>query len=472
MRNVFSSLIVLVLVLGIAGNALADVDWNNAAGDRRWDNPGNWSTGAVPTAADKTGIRNSGDGPIIDSVTTAQTKEMPIGDWSSSGALDITGGSLSVNGWCILGYGGADEGTLNVSGGTATIVGNNHLTVARAGTGNLNMSGGAIEVGDRLHVASNETGTGNITMTGGLITINDDLYAGEPGKAHINMSDGVISIEDRIRLGDGAGGEADLTMTGGSITLGGRMQIGWDNSLGELFLDGGTIEIGAYLQMGNNGSIDITGGTLIIDGDRIGATATNSIIPFINDGRITAYGGEGTLNVDYDTTNPGKTTLTARFDPNLPSVDAGEDKITWSGQAVTMDPNVANNDTAEPQGDLIYLWTAEPDGIGDPNLDVAITDADQEVASVTITKAAPTGDATVVMMTLTVTLPGEDPVKDAMTIDVYDDACLATKAAGQEVIDPTDTDANCITDFADFAVMATTWLDDYTLTGPIVKLKI
>jgi len=60
-------------------------------------------------------------------------------------------------------------------------------------------------------------------------------------------------------------------------------------------------------------------------------------------------------------------------------------------------------------------------------------------------------------------------VKDTMTIDVYDDACLAAKAAGPVEIDPTDFDENCITNFEDFAVMATTWLDDYTLTGPVAK---
>jgi hypothetical protein len=37
------------------------------------------------------------------------------------------------------------------------------------------------------------------------------------------------------------------------------------------------------------------------------------------------------------------------------------------------------------------------------------------------------------------------------------------------VIDPTDLDENCITNFADFAVMTTTWLDDYALTGPVAK---
>jgi len=160
---------------------------------------------------------------------------------------------------------------------------------------------------------------------------------------------------------------------------------------------------------------------------------------------------------------------TGPLDPNLPSVDAGADMITWSGQAVPMDPNVVNNDTTEPQGALTYLWTAEPNGIGDPDLDVAITDADTENASVTITKTAPTGDATLVTMTLAVTLEGKDPVTDTMTIDVYDDACLAAEAAGMLVLDPTDLDGNCITNFEDFAVMATTWLVDYTLTGPVVK---
>ena len=158
-------------------------------------------------------------------------------------------------------------------------------------------------------------------------------------------------------------------------------------------------------------------------------------------------------------------------DPNAPDVDAGDDMITWSGGAVPMDPNVVNNDTNEPQGTLTYLWTAEPNGIGDPNLDVVITDADQEDpnALVTITKTAPTGDATVVTMTLAVTLPGKDPVKDTMTIDVYDNSCLAAEAVGPVELDPTDIDGNCITNFDDFAVMATTWLYDYTSTGPVAK---
>ena len=42
-------LIVVIMLLGIVGNALAiDKNWNNNGGDRDWDNVSNWSAG-VPT---------------------------------------------------------------------------------------------------------------------------------------------------------------------------------------------------------------------------------------------------------------------------------------------------------------------------------------------------------------------------------------------------------------------------------------
>ena len=188
-----------------------------------------------------------------------------------------------------------------------------------------------------------------------------------------------------------------------------------------------------------------------------------------NPGRVWLRWDSGSLTDNWSFYAISELLTVGGGDPNLPDVDAGEDMISWSGAVVALDPNVVNNDTTEPQGDLEYLWTAEPDGIGDPDLDVAITGAATENASVTITKAEPTGDATVVTMTLSVTLPGKDPETDSMTIDVYDDACLAAKAAGPVELDATDIDGNCITAFPDFAVMAATWLDDYTLTEAVAK---
>ncbi len=349
MKNVLSLLVLLVLVSGMSGNALAvDTDWNNADGDRRWDNANNWGTGVVPTADDKAAVRNDGIGPIIDSSTTAVALQLPVGDQGRSGALDITGGSLTTSGWFIVGYNA--EGIFNVSGGTTTVVGGStDMTVGRAGTGHLNISDGSIEVGDKLYVGREAAGTGYITMTGGLITINDDLYA-QLGTTHINVSGGVIDIAERIFLGNGAGGEAHLTMTGGSITLGQLMAVGRQGASGDVHLDGGTLDIGEWLEMSDNASIDITGGTLIIDGDRISDGVERSIMPFINDGRIAAYGGNGTLYVDYDSTNSGKTTLTARLDKAMDPYPADGAKgvllneiLSWRAPR-----GIVNTDIADP----------------------------------------------------------------------------------------------------------------------------
>jgi len=188
------------------------------------------------------------------------------------------------------------------------------------------------------------------------------------------------------------------------------------------------------------------------------------------DGPITVEGGDGFEL--WATDNIGNAAhidavvidVEMYTDPNFPDVDAGGDMISWSGQDVAMDPTIVEAPGSDWTS-LTYLWTAEPD------LDVAITGADTENASVTITKAATTGDATVVTMTLAVNNEDRDgePVTDTMTIDVYDDSCLAAMAVGPVVFDQTDIDKNCITAFPDFAVMAATWLDDYALTEAIAK---
>ncbi len=72
-------------------------------------------------------------------------------------------------------------------------------------------------------------------------------------------------------------------------------------------------------------------------------------------------------------------------------------------------------------------------------------------------------------MTLAVNKEGIGQKKDSMTIDVYDDACVAALDLGLATIDTTDFDGHCISNLADFAVMAATWLDNYEPTGPVVK---
>jgi hypothetical protein len=151
-------------------------------------------------------------------------------------------------------------------------------------------------------------------------------------------------------------------------------------------------------------------------------------------------------------------------DPTLPGVDAGDDMITWSGEPVTLNATVTNN--TNPIMDLLYYWTADAASLADTNLTIVITNADQENVTVQVTKTFDTGDAVIVTMTLACNNvgSGKENVTDTVTIDVYDDACKAANADGMHKYDSTDLNKDCITDFEDFALMATAWLYDYTIT--------
>jgi hypothetical protein len=149
-------------------------------------------------------------------------------------------------------------------------------------------------------------------------------------------------------------------------------------------------------------------------------------------------------------------------DPNLPSVDAGVDMITWSGQQVQLDPNIVEKEGSD-WTNLTCAWSADPEDCVEFSYPNALA------PMVTITKS--TGNPSIVTLTLAVNNEGrvEPPVTDTMTIEVYDDSCLAAKAVGPVELDPTDIDGDCITAFEDFALMAITWFDDYSLKEPVPK---
>ena len=150
-------------------------------------------------------------------------------------------------------------------------------------------------------------------------------------------------------------------------------------------------------------------------------------------------------------------------DPNAPTIDAGSDKITWSGEPVTMNPNVVEK-AGSSWTDLTYAWTANPaTGV------VFVPDAGVESPTVTITKA--TGNPSAVVLKLEVNNSGRTGhgVIDTMQIDVYDTACKAAIGKGLAADNPTDLDGNCITDLADFAVFAADWLNGELMQAPVKK---
>ncbi len=170
-----------------------------------------------------------------------------------------------------------------------------------------------------LFVGSDYNKVGALTVDGGTLTI--DLYV-EIGRrptgceGTLNMNSGTITTGGVFTVGHNS--PATLNMTGGAINIGETFRLAYyGGGIGHVNLDGGIITADDFLMRYSEsavGTMDVGGGTLIIDGNSVA-----QIQGYIdgndpndpNDDWITAYGGDGTLQLDYDVTNPGKTTLKA-----------------------------------------------------------------------------------------------------------------------------------------------------------------
>jgi hypothetical protein len=101
---------------------------------------------------------------------------------------------------------------------------------------------------------------------------------------------------------------------------------------------------------GATAKMDIAVGTLIVDGDE-----TSKIQTYIDNGWITSYGGNGMLQLDYDVTNGGETTLKGvhMLNPNPAdgsSVAPGAVELSWTlpdpcvpGEPVSVDVYFTND---------------------------------------------------------------------------------------------------------------------------------
>ncbi len=162
-------------------------------------------------------------------------------------------------------------------------------------------------VGKTVRLVGTGGGTGALTMDSGTLTISSGVAVGggADNVGTLNMNGGTITANF---VAMGWKGTGTLNMTGGTITITTVWVGGGGTGIGHLHLDGGTITTTGliYAQQGGSGTIDITAGTLIIDGD-----VTAAIEGYIDDGWLTAYGGAGVLLLDYNITNTGKTTITA-----------------------------------------------------------------------------------------------------------------------------------------------------------------
>lgn len=221
---------------------------------------------------------------------------------------------------------GVDEsGQLVVDdGGKLTTVGPNNSTVGNnnnaAVVGRLTIhAGGEVNVTNVLFVGASATGI--LTNDGGVLNISSLLWVGSaaPGVGSIFISNGgVINV----------GGNIGLGTVNASTASGGK---------GSVFVqDGGVLNLAnispdTSIQSGS--ILDISGsGVVTIPGDR-----TSVMRAYTNAAKITAFGGAGSVAIDFDTTNPGKTTLSA-VPGFVPPAD-----VVWNPSATNGFWNVDSN---------------------------------------------------------------------------------------------------------------------------------
>ncbi len=175
----------------------------------------------------------------------------------------------------------------------------------------------------------NAVSTTNLDISGGSLTAAGAYVGVDSSTGHgiLNISGGLFSSG---ALQIGWRGTGTLNMTGGTVELGGNLIVPGLTGAGTVNLNGGTINASDLRLTSDSGLLDITRGTLVLNGDD-----TEAIQTYIDDGLLTAYEGQGRVNVDYDLTNPGKTTLTATplLKPNPidgGSLSPGQVELSWT----------------------------------------------------------------------------------------------------------------------------------------------
>lgn len=248
----FRNLVSFTLILGLSTLAIAGNNFTGAGDGSSWDDPNNWSTGLLPfdttTNPGTTEPKWYNDATwtmddttcVIDETMAAACFALQIGAYGGDNTLLMTGGTLDIGPW--------------------------GFNIGRGGNDNAGHAGSS----------------GHVQMSGGAITA------------------GTLAIPEQWGTGPVISGE--LIMEGGSITVGG-MHMGTEVGVGIVELNGGVINSGWFDMRSENASLDVAGGTLILDGDKVG-----QLQGYIDSGWITS---PGTLELDFDVTNAGKTTLMA-----------------------------------------------------------------------------------------------------------------------------------------------------------------
>ena len=295
-----------MLILSLAGNALAGEFTDADPNDSKWSSALNWDPNtAVP---DYTSV-NWVNGPLTLECDVPDGGGTPFNISNGAVVNVVSGGVLNINTTSYAGHAGT--ATVNVkSGGTAGSAGGFIWCFAWNYTGILNVEPGGTLEGCHLFLSR---GTGTSVVNCNTDSAGSGLrqilipWTGQPGHATFNMNGGLI----KSVAGSGWKLEIGATTTGTGI----------------LNLNGGLIQrnVDDFI-LGTNGTINVNGGTLEVGGD-----ITTTLNAAAAAGQILS---NGTAIISYDA-GADVTTLSSvpylfNEDPaNFGFAFIGEDTLAW-----------------------------------------------------------------------------------------------------------------------------------------------
>jgi hypothetical protein len=176
----------------------------------------------------------------------------------------------------------------------------------------------------QLVVGDNGPGNLIILSGGSLVTSN---YTVPPGNSFNALgynsisrveiqSGGSLISSNHLWVGQNPNAISTFVMNGGTATVMGMFGVGFNGGsfagLGTVLMNGGTLNLAQWNptdSMGPNSDLDIRHGTVVITSNYV-----DSVNNFVAAGRITGYGGVGTVSAVYDTNN-NQTIVTATGTP-------------------------------------------------------------------------------------------------------------------------------------------------------------
>jgi len=211
-----------------------------------------------------------------------------------------------------------------------------------------------------------------VHITEGMTAVCKGFMLGMYGKSNAAEVSGGSLTCNWLNVGraNQHGGQGYLLVTGGEITVNGTLNVPNQFTsavdpekigVGHIDLLGGYI-VASNFNLGNHqtaqphakggiGTMNITEGRLYIAGDK-----TAAIQEWINKGWITAYGGSGEFELDFDVRFPGETSLTAFKSEFRAQQPSPENNSTDVGSEVTLNWRAGSHVQAENGQDL-YIGT-------------------------------------------------------------------------------------------------------------------